>query len=149
MRVHVCRHCGKVFPSYSDLRQHLDRRASGNVCATCGRVFTRRDNLVRHLSRCRPKPFVCTTCNSSFGRKWNLDHHKRTVQCGGPPQPGPAPKRRRIAASLIEDPLTPHRSNPPLMTTSLVIYETSCTKNGRLYARTLSAGQSRRVTTTG
>ena len=28
------------------------------------------------------------------------------MQCGGPPQPGPAPKRRRIA-SLDEDPLTP------------------------------------------
>ena len=29
------------------------------------------------------------------------------MQCGGPPQPGPAPKRRRIVASLDEDPLTP------------------------------------------
>ena len=26
-------------------------------------------------------------------------------QCGGPPQPGPAPKRRRIVASLNEDPV--------------------------------------------
>ena len=48
-------------------------------------------------------------CHSSFGRKDNLDHHKRTVRCGGPPQPEPAPKRRRIA-SLDEDPLTP----PPI-----------------------------------
>ena len=61
-------------------------------CATCG--------------RCRPKSFVCTTCNSSFCRKQDLARHKRTVQCGGPPQPEPAPKRRRIA-SLDEDPLTP------------------------------------------
>ena len=75
-------------------------------CTTCGREFTRRDHLVRHSSRCRPKSFLCATCNSSFGRKDNLDRHKRTVQCGGPPQPGPAPKRRRIA-SLDEDPLTP------------------------------------------
>ena len=29
MRVHACRHCGEVFPSYSDLRQHLDSHASG------------------------------------------------------------------------------------------------------------------------
>ena len=34
-----------------------------------------------------------------------MDRHKRTVQCGGPPQPGPAPKRRRIVASLNEDPV--------------------------------------------
>ena len=27
------------------------------------------------------------------------------MQCGGPPQPGPAPKRRRIVASLNEDPV--------------------------------------------
>ena len=76
-------------------------------CTTCGREFSRRGHLVRHSSRCRPKPFVCTICNSSFGRKQELDRHKRTVQCGGPPQPGPAPKRRRIVASLNEDPLTP------------------------------------------
>ena len=75
-------------------------------CVTCGRAFARRDNLRRHSSRCRPKPFVCAVCKSSFGRKDTLDHHKRTVQGGGPPQPGPsAPKRRRIA--LNEDPLTP------------------------------------------
>ena len=106
MRVHACRQCGEVFPSYSDLRQHLDSHVSGHKCATCGRAFTRRDHLQRHASRCRPKPFTCDVCHSGFTRKWDLDQHKRTVQCGGPPQPGPAPKRRRIA-SLDEDPLTP------------------------------------------
>ena len=106
MRVHACRHCGEVFPSYSDLRQHLDSHVSGHKCATSGRAFTRRDHLQRHASRCRPKPFTCDVCHSGFTRKWDLDQHKRTVQCGGPPQPGPAPKRRRIA-SLDEDPLTP------------------------------------------
>ena len=105
MRVHACRHCGDVFPSYPDLRQHLDRHASGHKCATCGRTFTRRADLVRHSSRCTPNPFVCAVCNSSFVRKWNLDHHNKTVQCGGPQQPGPAPKRRRIVASLNEDPV--------------------------------------------
>ena len=87
-------------------------------CATCGRAFTRRTDLVRHTrTRCIPKPFACDVCRSSFGRKDNLDRHKRTVQCGGPPQPGPAPKRRRIA-SLDEDPLTPppveHAANDEL-----------------------------------
>ena len=48
---------------------------------------------------------MCTVCDSSFTRERNLDRHKRTVQCGGPPQPGPAPKRRRIVASLNEDPV--------------------------------------------
>ena len=86
-------------------------------CATCGRAFTRRFTLQRHASGCRPKPFVCTVCDSSFGRKQELDRHKRTVQCGSPPQPGPASKRRRIA-SLDEDPLTPppveHAANDEL-----------------------------------
>ena len=109
MRVHTCRHCGEVFPSYPDLRQHLDSHVQppiGHTCATCGRGFTRREYLLKHSSRCRPKPFVCATCNSSFGRKQELDRHVKTVKCGFPPQPGPsAPKRRRIA--LNEDPLSP------------------------------------------
>ena len=78
-------------------------------CATCGRAFTRRDHLQRHASRCRPKPFTCDVCRSSFGRKDNLDRHKRTVQCGGPPQPGPAPKRQKVM-HLHQDPLSP----PPI-----------------------------------
>ena len=105
MRVHACRHCGEVFPSYSDLRQHLDSHASGHKCATCGRAFTRRANLQRHASRCRPTPFVCDVCRRSFTRERDLDRHKRTVQCVSPPQPGPAPKRRRIVARLNEDPV--------------------------------------------
>ena len=76
-----------------------------HTCATCGRAFTRREYLLKHSSRCRPKPFTCDVCHSGFTRKDNLDHHKRTVQCGSPPQPGPAPKRRRIVASLNEDPV--------------------------------------------
>ena len=80
-------------------------------CTTCGRAFTRRDHLLRHSSRCTPKPFACDVCHSGFGRKRDLDHHKRTVRCGGPPQPGPsASKRRRIA--LNEDPLTPPPVEP-------------------------------------
>ena len=74
-------------------------------CTTCGRAFTPRPNLQRHASGCRPKPFVCDVCRRSFTRERNLDRHKRTVQCGGPPQPGPAPKRRRNVASLNEDPV--------------------------------------------
>ena len=105
MRVHACRHCGEVFPSYPDLRQHLDSHVSGHKCATCGRAFTRRANLQRHASQCRPTPFVCDVCRRSFTRERDLDRHKRTVQCGSPPQPGPAPKRRRIVARLNEDPV--------------------------------------------
>ena len=47
---------------------------------------------------------MCTVCDSSFGRKQELDRHKRTVQCGGPPQPGPASKRRKVT-HLQEDPV--------------------------------------------
>ena len=82
-----------------------------HICTTCGRAFARREHLVRYSSRCTPKLFVCTVCNSSFGRKDNLDRHRRTVQCGAPPQPGPAPKRRKVT-HLHEDPLTPPPVEP-------------------------------------
>ena len=83
-----------------------------HICSTCGRAFARRGHLVRHSSRCTHKPFACDVCHSGFGRKRDLDHHKRTVRCGGPPQPGPsAPKRRRVA-SLDEDTLTPPSVEP-------------------------------------
>ena len=74
-------------------------------CTKCGRTFTRRAYLERHASGCRPKPFVFDVCRSSFTRERDLDRHKRTVQFGAPPQPGPAQKRPRIATSLDEDPL--------------------------------------------
>ena len=115
MRVHACRHCGEVCPSYPDLRQHLDSHVQppvGHICTTCGREFTRRDHLVRHSSRCRPKPFACDVCKSSFVRKWNLDHHKRTVQCGSPPPPGPSAPKRKKVTHLHEDPLTPPPVEP-------------------------------------
>ena len=116
MRVHACRHCGEVFPSYSDLRQHLDSHASGHKCATCGRAFTRRTDLVRHTrTRCRPKPFACDVCNSSFGRKWDLDQNKRTVQCGGPPQPvGPSAIRDAVRENWAA--IRTHVVNGPVQT---------------------------------
>ena len=110
MRVHACRHCGEVFPSYPDLRQHLDSHVQppiGHICTTCKKSFTRREYLLKHSSRCRPKPFVCTVCDSSFGRKDNLDRNVKTVKCGGPPQPGPSAPKRQKVTHLHEDPLTP------------------------------------------
>ena len=83
----------------------------GHTCTTCKKSFTRREYLLKHASRCRPKPFTCDVCRSSFGRKWDLDHHKRTVQCGSPPQPGPAPKRQKVT-HLHEDPVTPPPVEP-------------------------------------
>ena len=83
MRVHACRHCGDVFPSYPDLRQHLDSHLQPpNVCPTCKRSCTRTADLRRHSSRCRPKPFACDVCRSSFTRKRDLDRHTNTVRCG-------------------------------------------------------------------
>ena len=68
-------------------------------------MFTRRAHLVRHSSQCRPKPFACVVCHSGFWRKQDLDRHRRTVQCGAPPQPGPAPKRQKVT-HLHEDPVS-------------------------------------------
>ena len=113
MRVHTCRHCGEVFPSYPDLRQHLDSHVQppiGHTCTTCKKSFTRREYLLKLSSRCRPKPFACDVCHSLFERKDNLDRHKRTVQCGSPPQPGPSAPKRQKVTHLHEDPVTP----PPI-----------------------------------
>ena len=150
MRVHTCRHCGEVFPSYPDLRQHLDSHVQppiGHICTTCKKSFTRRDHLQRHASRCRPKPFTCDVCRSSFGRKWDLDHHKRTVQCGSPPQPGPAPKRQKVT-HLHEDPVTPHQLNP-LTTTSRATYKMPFVTTGGVYAHMWPKDPCRRGITTG
>ena len=119
-----------------------------HICATCGRAFTRRANLQRHASSCRPNPFVCDVCRRSFTRERDLDRHKRNVQCGAPPQPGPAPKRRRITASLDEYPLLLHRPEK-CMINSRVICKNICLRNGRLYGHTWSTAQSRHVITGG
>ena len=81
-----------------------------HTCTTCKKSFTRREYLLKHSSRCRPKPFACDVCHSLFERKDNLDRHKRTVQCGSPPQPGPSAPKRQKVTHLHEDPLTP----PPI-----------------------------------
>ena len=81
-----------------------------HTCTTCKKSFTRREYLLKHSSRCRPKPFACDVCHSLFERKDNLDRHKRTVQCGSPPQPGPSAPKRQKVTHLHEDPVTP----PPI-----------------------------------
>ena len=80
MSVHTCRHCGKVFPSSPDLRQHLDSHLQppvGHVCTTCKKSFTRRAYLLKHSARCAPQTYVCNVCHSSFGRKMDLARHER------------------------------------------------------------------------
>ena len=58
MRVHTCRHCGEVFPSYPDTRQHLDSHLLppvGHIFKTCKKSFTRREYLLKHSARCTPQ----------------------------------------------------------------------------------------------
>ena len=109
MRVHTCRHCGEVFPSYPDLRQHLDSHVQppvGHICTTCKKSFTRREHLLKHSARCTPKAYVCNVCHISFGRRTELVTHERTVRCRGPKKPESAPKRRKIVEYLHEDTAT-------------------------------------------
>ena len=109
MRVHTCRHCGEVFPSYPDLRQHLDSHVQppvGHLCTTCNKSFTRREYLLKHSTRCTPKAYVCNVCHSSFRRRRELVTHEKTVRCGGPKKPESAPKRRKIVEYLHEDTAT-------------------------------------------
>ena len=109
MRVHTCRHCGEVFPSYPDLRQHLDSHVQppvGHTCTTCNKSSTRREHLLKHSARCTPKAYVCHVCHSSFRRRRGLVTHERTVRCGGPKKPESAPKRRKIIEYLHEDTTT-------------------------------------------
>ena len=109
MRLHTYRHCGEVFPSYPDLRQHLDSHLQppvGHICTTCNKSFTRREHLLKHSARCAPQAYVCNVCHSSFGRIWDLARHQRTIRCGGPKEPETAPKRRKIVEYLHEDTAT-------------------------------------------
>ena len=109
MRVHTCRHCGEVFPSYPDLRQHLDSHLQppvGHICTTCKKSFTRRAYPLKHSARCAPQAYVCNVCHSSFGRKRDLARHERMIRCGGPKKPESAPKRRKIVEYLHEDTAT-------------------------------------------
>ena len=105
MRLHTCRHCGEVFPSYPDLRQNLDSHLQppvGHICTTCNKSFTRREHLLKHSARCARLQLY----HSSFGRIWNLARHERTIRCGGPKEPESAPKRRKIVEYLHEDTAT-------------------------------------------
>ena len=109
MRVHTCRHCREVFPSYPDLRQHLDshlQQPVGHICTTCKKSFTRRAYLLKHSARCAPQAYLCNVCHSSFGRKRDLARHETTIRCGGPKKPESAPKRRKIVEYLHEDTAT-------------------------------------------
>ena len=86
MSVHTCRHSGEVFPSYPDLRQHLDSHLLphiGHMCTTC--PFTRREYLIKNSARCTPQTYVCNVgCHSSFGRRRDLATHDRPIRCGDP-----------------------------------------------------------------
>lgn len=51
MRMHICRHCSKVFDDYSNLQRHLethDSPSSKHVCERCDRSFGKQYNLQRH-----------------------------------------------------------------------------------------------------
>ena len=106
MRVHTCRHCGEVFPSYPDLRRYLDSHVQppvGHICMTCNKSFTRREYLLKHSARCTPKAYVCNVCHSSFRRSQNIARHQRTIRCCGPKELESVPKRRKIVEYLHED----------------------------------------------
>ena len=108
MRVHTCRHCGEVFPSYPDLRQHLDSHLLppvGHTCTTCKKSFTRREYLLKHSARRTPQAYVCNVCHSSFGRR-DIVTHERTIRCGGPKKTESAPNRRKIVEYRHEDTAT-------------------------------------------
>ena len=100
MRVHTCRHCGEVFPSYPDLRQHLDSHLHHLSAIYVGHVKSRSLDAPICLNT---QAYVCNVCHSSFGRRWALVRHDRTIRCGGPKEPESAPKRRKIVEYLHED----------------------------------------------
>ena len=109
MRVHTCRHCDEVFPSYPDLRQHLDSHQLppiGHVCTTCKKSFTRRTYLLKHSAPCTSQAYICNVCHSSFGRIWDLAIRERTIRCDGPKEPESEPNRRQIVKYVHDDTAT-------------------------------------------
>ena len=93
VHVHTCRHCGEVFSSYPDLRQHLDshRLPPSAMC-------------VRHV---KMSSIDANTClNTRPVALISLVTYDRTMRCVGPKKPEPAPKRGKIVEYLHEDTAT-------------------------------------------
>ncbi|QRR11749.1 C2H2-type zinc finger protein (plasmid) [Burkholderia sp. MS455] len=77
---HICKTCGKGFPSPSTLNKH-ERVHTGEkpfVCGTCGVGFSESGSLKRHERiHTGDKPYECQVCGERFSNSSSLAGHKQ------------------------------------------------------------------------
>ena len=74
-----CPKCAEVFPSATQLEEHMKKRHEKHGCEICGKSFERKDNLKRH-SKTHASPnskrsFPCNQCGEKFQRSDTLRKH--------------------------------------------------------------------------
>lgn len=79
---HPCMHCSESFIRPSQLLQHQrtqhTSKAGGFLCRECGRVFNSHSNLRVHLNvHTGARPYVCSDCGKSFSQSGALKIHQR------------------------------------------------------------------------
>lgn len=72
----VCQLCDKEFPTYPELRKHLDVHRSSRSfnCSLCPKVFKTLSGMRQHINgfHYKIKPYSCTVCGYSYALKGDM-----------------------------------------------------------------------------
>ncbi|XP_077968817.1 uncharacterized protein LOC120343869 [Styela clava] len=76
---HVCRECGKVLSSYSNLKRHtlIHKPKRQFKCKICNKKFTQKCHLTRHISTVHmgEKKYSCDVCGKHFSEMSYVGKH--------------------------------------------------------------------------
>ena len=82
----ICKSCGKLFSSKTNLKKHMHTIHEGHKdykCDFCNKLFNQEPNLKKHVYAVHVghKPFKCE-CGKLFSQKVNMNRHKNKVHGG-------------------------------------------------------------------